>query len=335
MSAEFPRIPTPKRQVKEKNQILVPMTEEGSFRDSPDVQKNSSEYQKKKEEFFGVLDQYTVELRDEQTALLMTVREGVEVVLKKHGVLREMEDVVAHIHLVRPDFYKDCSRIMGENPMTDKEAKQIGGAYSSHFGEIVLTWKATETHSEFATKAAHEVLHFFQIDNRKKGKGEDSLGQESLGMMLEGDGRMLFGNMLEATTQKLTMEAIRDIQDPVIVEERRKLKELFGKGPEEGYFMGYQVRGKFGYVHEYIPRIAYEAQLKKFDEMMVEIYEKNKGQFQSTAEVFEVFVQAAYGGEKLPLARLIHRTYGVKSEVLKAILKFFGKESPLRAYLKR
>jgi hypothetical protein len=126
------------------------------------------------------------------------------------------------------------------------------------------------------------------------------------------------------------MEVVRDLQDPDVIEEHRKLKELFGKDPNQGYFLGYQVRGKFGYVHEFKPRIAYEAQLKKFEEMMVEIYEKNKDKFQSIAEVFEVFVRAAYGGEKLPLARLIHRTYGVKSEVLKVILKFFGKESPLR-----
>lgn len=281
-----------------------------------------SVYQKKKSEFFATIKKYEVAMTDEQINLLKMAAKDVADVLREYGVFINTKDILSYIYIVMPTFNKEV------NYDTDAD-----GGYESHFGAITLKWRPYETQSMLAMKAVHEILHYYQFDNRKKGKGEESLDKESLGMMMESGDNILFLNMLESVTQKLTIEVMGRNKDARVTQEYEWLKKDFKKDPAEGFFLG--IDKPRGHIIPHRPVQVYEEQIQKFDRMLLEIYEKNKDQFKNVDEVFKVFVDVAYSGRKLPMARLIEKTYGTQSEMYKKIRKFFGKKSAFRDIAKK
>jgi hypothetical protein len=54
----------------------------------------------------------------------------------------------------------------------------------------------------------------------------------------------------------------------------------------------------------------YVQERERLDQLVVDLYEKNKQSFKSKEDVFRLFVDANFKGRLLPLARLIENTYG-------------------------
>ncbi|MDA2922374.1 hypothetical protein MYX07_03860 [Patescibacteria group bacterium AH-259-L07] len=59
-----------------------------------------------------------------------------------------------------------------------------------------------------------------------------------------------------------------------------------------------------------ISRYTYDKEREDLHELVNEIYKKNKDAFGSKEDIFNVFAKAVLGGQLLPLARLIEKTYG-------------------------
>ncbi len=281
------------------------------------IHEDDSEYQKKRTEYFAAIKKHEVPMANEQRSLLEMDIKDTENVLKKYGTSIDTKDIFSHIHIVAPDFFKEIH----------PDTKSISGEYASHFGEIALALKETETTSMFAMKSAHEILHYYQFDNRKHKNGEENLDKELMGMMMKSEDKVLFLYMLEAVTQKLAIEVMKLNKDSKVMQEYKWLKEGFKKEPDEDFVLGLgKLRGRYSRPHKPIHSI-YKHHVDQFNEMLQEIYEKNREQFKNSDEVFEIFVDAAYSGKKLPIARLIERTYGTQSDILKKIRKIFGKKS--------
>ncbi len=69
--------------------------------------------------------------------------------------------------------------------------------------------------------------------------------------------------------------------------------------------------------------VIYKKEREKLNELIDDIYDKNRSHFGAREEVFELFASAAMSGKYLPLARIVEKTYG------KGVFRKLAKEQDL------
>ncbi len=98
------------------------------------------------------------------------------------------------------------------------------------------------------------------------------------------------------------------------VEERRKARDELAhkEGDNSAKEIAYLQQGKNenGKEIQYLVSYTYPDERRIFNDLVDDIFEKNKSTFTSREEVFKVFATAIMTGRLLPVARLIEGTYG-------------------------
>lgn len=177
----------------------------------------------------------------------------------------------------------------------------------------------------FTKVAVHEIFHFNSFQSIQV--GQDS--QESLELKLQGPRRMgfqianpilgvsYFQHIDEAVIEELTMRFSEQFlkQCPELKKEIAQLKVLIQKAPEndkkhpEEFSYSVVIQKDGEWEAQLIP-YHYQGERRELNELIDEIYEKNKKEFKSREEVFDLFVKATMAGRLLPIARLIEKTFG-------------------------
>lgn len=176
----------------------------------------------------------------------------------------------------------------------------------------------------FAHILAHEFLHFHSFQSLTAEKNEDKtiLYGRRVGLRIWKTSQdfVYFNNLDEAVIEELTRrfdeKILRKASIPALrteIEKREKIKEsLAAKGKEE------EARELFALYSRRILAIlevrvsldVYKTERKKLNDLIKELYEKNREEFESEEDVFNIFAKASMSGNILPLARLIEKTFG-------------------------
>ncbi len=273
-----------------------------------------SEFFETKQKFL----KHEVEKTPEQKEIIDFINQKLPEFLRRYGAepLNISEDKV---HILSPDQFRGSTEgiyLPGDQTIYIKDSKDcplLG----------------------FAKRLMHEYLHFnsFQsIQSRKKAK---ELKTRRWGFKIipkDAPEYAYFHDADEALMEELTKRFSKEflVQMPVLQDDLRNLEinkqdfeamrarmnlseeEMANLISDLAYM---QVVKKTGdqqeeYYEATLYGYCYPEARKKLNGLITELYEKNKNDFQSQEEVFDLFAKAALSGRLLPIVRLIEKTFG-------------------------
>lgn len=234
-----------------------------------------------------------------------------------------------------------------------KRAENIGGFYSPGKQAVGMLIEYEDGKKlSFLQMLIHEMLHLnsfgslhkLPVDKAEQGqqltrkvdngkKEEISLGIRRAGFSIKTiDGKTYFYDTNEAVITELEMRFDWKYfpQFPELEQDlKRKQKILEEISQSENMGMDYLKRtfAHIGEEHEgrvELKKNLYDEERAALNKLIDEIYEKDKSDFSSREDVFNVFAKATMTGRLLPIARLIEKTYGRGS--FRALGEKFGKQ---------
>ncbi len=210
--------------------------------------------------------------------------------------------------------------------------ENVQGRFVAHFQRMLMTVPYKEgTKLYFAHILVHEMLHFnaYQADITIKeefDKDDPSHLHVSVRNIRSGfhvqrpDRSVIFGNIDEAIIEELAIRFDEKYfsELPFLKVEykgregARDYLKKNGDTREVGLIIG-QGSEKVGYntIDVYRPtNFSYPKERKQLNELIDELFEKNRDQFQNREEVFMLFARGTMAGELKPIAQLIDKTFG-------------------------
>lgn len=155
----------------------------------------------------------------------------------------------------------------------------------------------------FMHALTHELYHFksYQsliIENAADAKTKITHRRSGWGVRLRKQDKAAFADMDEAVVDELAIRTLTAIIDNfgaanLPPEIKNQLKAEYEKE---------------GFPDIYIS--TYGPEKLRLRDMVIEIYNKNKGKFKTADEVFNLFAQAVFTGNLIPVARLVEKTFG-------------------------
>lgn len=203
------------------------------------------------------------------------------------------------------------------------EKQEYGGYYSPNEQVIIVFPYKQKRRLILAQHLTHEMLHFNAFTSFTK---EKELKPRKVGvrMFSERYKKIFFYDWDEALIVELEKKFDHKyFQDmPYLSEDIEKRNEhlerladdLQEEERDEVAFIGTELVDDSNVDHDVyeieIEEYTNHAQRKDLGELISEIYEKNKKDFSSEKEVFDIFVRSLFSGKSLKLARLIEKTFG-------------------------
>jgi hypothetical protein len=170
----------------------------------------------------------------------------------------------------------DINKCDEETRKKFKESPDPGGYVN--VGQFIYIFQDDDL-NRFAIKVAHEVIHFNSFHSlQKRSRTENNLSFKlrRSGLTVIGKDNEFFGEINEALTEELAKRFCEEYGEEKLSEDQ------LGYSKERG-------------------------RLNKYIEL---IFERNRQDFQSSEEIFEIFARAEMSGNLLPLARLLRKTFG-------------------------
>ena len=248
----------------------------------------------------------------------------------------EQKEVVVFINQKLPEFI----RRYGGEPLIISEDKihllpgkyfpreDIGAVYYPAEQSVYVRSLKDRPLLAFAKSLTHEELHWNSFQSMQFGKQNKVRRMGFKIIKGKEKGTAYFSSLDEAMTEELTKRFSDEFlkQVPVLKEDFEILEALkrhrveivtqTGLDPNTIEEMVSNIafvtpaqtedRVEEAILHSY----SYAADRAKLNNLIAELYEKNKNDFQSREEVFALFARAVLSGRLLPVARLIEKTYG-------------------------
>lgn len=262
--------------------------------------------------------------------LISQINEKMKKFLVQYGI-QALDIPGRNIHVV------DKSKLSPQQLSQLKERyEKISGIYLPNKQQIgVLESYTPNNKLHFAQILIHEMIHmnaFASAQKVKEGgieltKDGQSVHLDPRRMGFEIDstktGKKFFYDINEAITTELSMRfdnnyfsQFEDLKQEY--EERKEAIEAVakrsGKGEHDLEWLIANLEHNESDAqgsHKVILRTySYHDQREKLNQLINDLYEKNKTDFKSPEEVFTLFATAALNGRLLPIARLIENTYG-------------------------
>ncbi len=294
---------------------VTPEEEQSALKGAKEIFNDMSE----KEIFIGERKFKVEDLERDKTP------EEKEVIL---GILEKMPEFVKQYGGSPINISENHIRILDINKLDEESQGKIkveGGAghyNSQHFIYIFPDDKILL----FASKLAHEVIHFNAFQSHEKIQGEEKLMLKSrrVGLNVETRNKSgaYFHDINEAVTEELAaLFGKRYFADiPALagsVKSVEELKKIFlQKHPDrsrlaENILCILKAADNVDKVN--VAFYSYPDERERLDGAIDAIYEENKDKFSQRSEVFDVFARAAMSGNLMPLARLIEKTFGKRA----------------------
>ncbi|MFA6131500.1 MAG: hypothetical protein WC702_00315 [Patescibacteria group bacterium] len=268
-----------------------------------------------------VKESLEIEKTPEILELINDFNKNLKQFFQRYGV-EWMEVPAGNIHLL------DLSSLSEEQ----KTRIKFDGSFKSIVQHLVLIDYSDKDFSALAVTLVHEMIHFNSFQSWQKGqRGAESLpmtnketneklflNQRRQGInVFDVNGRSFFREIDEAVVTELAIEfdqeffsKTKGLKDEVALRDqifseaapdpsKRRLVRKIIEHPENEEDRRFQI---FSY--------KYGEERKKFWEIVKEIFEKNRDEFTTEEDVFNLFVQACMTGRLLPLARIYEKTFG-------------------------
>ncbi|NTV44707.1 MAG: hypothetical protein HGA67_03355 [Candidatus Yonathbacteria bacterium] len=273
------------------------------------------------------LEDIEKEKTPEETILINRVHEDMAEFLQYYGV--EAIDIpLNNIHIL------DKSKLTKEELKKIQErAETESGVYSSDKQAIGVMKDYEENKLSFLQAVVHEELHLQGFYSYQKSlhegagitlkKGDDlvdmNIRRSGFAIGTKDGNTQFFHNVNEAIIVELTIrfEEKYLTQYPELefeIEARDKYREHVvkdrGVSPEEAKEFVMNIKKDADSEYGWIGCSAYPEDRMQFNMLIDELYERNKTEFQSREDVFNLFARATLTGRILPTARIIEKTFG-------------------------
>lgn len=272
-------------------------------------------------------DELEVEHTPELDLLISQINEKMEEFMAKYGV-RSLEIPSRNIHIY------DKSKLDPQRRKQIEERYEKTGAFYVPIKQLIVLFRNYIPGNKlyFAESLIHEMMHansFASVQKVKEGRAEIAKGEETLrlGVRRSGleistkAGRFLFFYINEAIIEELVIRFDRKYfsEFPDLKQEYDDRKEAIEaeakrerKKESEILISGLEHRKKDAEgSHEVLLRTySYRDEREKLNQLVNDLYKKNKNEFQSPEDVFTLLAKAVLNGQLLPIARLIEKTYG-------------------------
>lgn len=264
----------------------------------------------------------------ELDALISQANEKMKEFMARYGI-QSLEIPSRNIHVV------DKSKLSPQQIAWLKDRyEKTSGVWLPNKQQIgVLEGYVPNSKLHFVQILIHEMIHanaFGSSQKVKKGGVELTKGDKSIrldmrrgGFEINSDktGKMFFHDLNEVITTELTMRfdhnyfsQFEDLKQEY--EERKEAIEAVAKRSGKGeqdleWLIANLEHREARNGHEVILRTySYHDEREKLNQLVNDLYERNRSEFQSSEDVFTLFAKAALNGRLLPIARLIEKTYG-------------------------
>lgn len=248
----------------------------------------------------------------------------------------EQKELIAFISQKLPEFVKRY----GGDPLVISEDKihilpdkyfsgQARAFYHLTKQNIYIRNVSDRPLIDFAKSLVHEELHWNSFQSIQFGEKEEKMRRAGFKIVKGQESESAyFKSMNEAVIEELTKRFCNEFfkQAPVLKEEVEKLEavkrhraEIASQSNIDPAVMDEWLK-EAAYVapasaeenaeEAIIHRYAYVKERRELNQLIAELYENNKNDFQSEEEVFILFAKAVLNGRLLPVARLVEKTFG-------------------------
>lgn len=244
----------------------------------------------------------------------------------------EQKEVIAFINQELPKFVKRY----GADPLFISEdkihivpsgffpnRKKLEGMYSLENQRIYLMQGKSLILLRLAKNLVHEILHFYSFQSLETIQEGNELflgNARRLGLNVsvskEKEGtyfHYLDEAVIEELTKRFFKEYLRKCR--FLKEDFKTIDEFVADAPIEvrnhpediAYAMLEENKKD---IEVFLVPFAYPDEREALDNLIINLYDRNKNDFNSKEEIFELFARAGMSGRILPLARLIEKTFG-------------------------
>ncbi len=278
-------------------QFPTPRKESGinrvvGFDNEPQAEQMATSFFRRRFEHNQIIPGYEIEQTAEQAELINRMNVQVRDFLKRYGI--DSIDITAqNIHIIdKPKFTPEEIRQLKDGP------GDVVGYHDPERQCIVVMQDYNEDKAKFFRILVHEMFHMqsfvsYQKTTREraeiglaKGDVEAQLTMRRSGFSIRkaDSDIILFNKLNEAIITELEILFVREYLStwPELADGRRVETLTY----------------------------SYSKECAQLRELISELFEKNKDTFNSSDEVFRMFVDATMTGRLLPIARLIDTTFG-------------------------
>lgn len=272
----------------------------------------------------------------------------------------EQKGVIVFINQKLPEFVRrygaeplavleDKVHLMAEKAFRKKQ--YIAGFYCADDQSIYIKDDPTRTLRLWAQIITHEFMHFNAFQSllvKKEGEELDFVEFQRRGLKIrkeEKKNSWYFQSLDEAIIEELTKRFMNEFlkSAPLFKKDNEAIEQFKHHKNEIGVSLGLDEKEMDKIIADLVYvtisktedetgedyDLAYythphQKERQALNDLVTDIYEKNKKDFQSAEEVFVLFAQATMSDRFLPLGRLIEKTYG-KGSFRKLGKKFSGK----------
>lgn len=268
---------------------------------------------------------------EELSELITAVNGFLRKFLKRYG-LDSVDIPAENIHIV------DRARLTPEQiGILDRKYKDRMAVYVAPTQQIMFFRDyAADNKMEFTQALVHEMLHlnsFLSLQKQKAGKiydykltTESESGQEDIFLkyrrlgfrIYSSDDKTYFYDTDEAIITELSMRFDWKYFSrlPLLAEEYKGRQETIKRAVRQLGESAEELKKKWAVVKIVdgkivaIKNYSHKKERAGLDELISDLYEKNKSDFSSREEIFGLFAKASLTGRLLPIAKLIEKTYG-------------------------
>lgn len=249
------------------------------------------------------------EKTEKETQIIQDVLAQLGEFLREQGI-ESLNLTLDHIHVVVE------ASLSVEQKETFGVPEEAGGFYMEDQQGIVVF--ASDDDLKFAGRVAHECMHANSFVSFTAQDGKYAVRRTGL-VVLDENGKRYFHNLNEGLTEELTKRFDRKYFDKMpslsdAVKEREKfIAPKRSKNPSSNTDEIQSVRTiqePDGEWETIIEEYVYPSEREELLSLVNTIYEKNKAEFTSPEDVFQLFVKAAFTGRILDIARLVESTFG-------------------------
>lgn len=230
-------------------------------------------------------------------------------------VVHEVNEFFDSCALRNPHISLDAFKFVRSGFFEEFGSSDFKATFFANMQTIVIDGEYNISNTDLAGTAFHECMHMLSFQRNvligDRDDGYANIKPERSGLSVYSSKNPMyqyFNFINEAVTVELEnrfckkMEKIKLFQEDIL-----KIKKKYGS---DFVFSFIQMKKDEKGNLDPERAVSYSNEYKKTKEMMQNIYEKNKDEFNSVDEVMELFIEAYFTGKLLPIARLLEKTYG-------------------------
>jgi hypothetical protein len=179
--------------------------------------------------------------------------------------------------------------VLNEGGTEEYTDRFVGGAFAPNYNSVLVDRDNSKVN--FAMRLFHEFFHLKsysaqQLIRQGTGKFKSEFYRDGFSVVSRDGEKVFFTDLNEAVTELMTIRFYEEVikKHPIFQDEFQDGKEPFHR--------------------------AREVEIEKFEELVDDLWIKNKDKYKNRLDIENIFIDAAVNGNLLPVGRIVERTYG-------------------------